>query len=116
MKTELIQLSKELGFKALSQPLQSATLAKIGQLEESIADLSYYLWMCELQKWLRDVHKVIVTVDPIVGFSECNYSYNIYTKNNIWILSHFTARTFSSPEETLQEGLYHALTLIKNAS
>ena len=29
--------------------------------------------LCEIQRWLREVHKIIVTADPITGFSKCEY-------------------------------------------
>lgn len=30
-------------------------------------DLSFYLWMCELQKWLRETHLVYVVPKPVIG-------------------------------------------------
>ena len=66
-----------------------------------------------LQKWLREEHNLIITSDPITGFRHCEYSWNIYSFNNIWSLANFTAKTFISYEESLEAGLLEALKLIK---
>ena len=65
-----------------------------------------------LQKWLRDKHNIIVTSDPITGFSKCKHSWHIYQFSNIWYLSKFTAVCYNSYEEALEVGLQEALKLI----
>lgn len=60
MKEQLIELAKEKGLITnLYQP-------EIMQVSEDY----YYLWMCELQKWLRDSHKLIVQIESIWGDKE----------------------------------------------
>lgn len=66
-----------------------------------------------LQKWLREKYMIIVTSDPIMGFSFCKYSWNIYIHSNIWRLDKFTAKQFDSYEQALENGLQEALKLIK---
>lgn len=66
-----------------------------------------------LQKWLREKHNIIVISDLVTGFSDSTYSWNIYTKNNIWSLTGFTAKVYDSYEEALEAGLLEALKLIK---
>jgi len=43
MKEELMLLSRQLGFKSKDNLIK-------------VDDSYYYLWMCELQEWLREVH------------------------------------------------------------
>jgi hypothetical protein len=66
-----------------------------------------------LQKFIREVHNIIIISEPIIGYGYVNYTYHIYTKNNIWNLNKFTAKTFNTYEEALEVGLYQALKLIK---
>ena len=42
------------------------------------------------QKWLREVHDIIVFIEPkSSGSNVCKFLYNIATLNNIWILKNF---------------------------
>lgn len=54
----------------------------------------------------------MVTSDPIIGFSKLNFSYNIYIKENVWILAEFTGRSYTNYEKALEAGLFEALKLI----
>lgn len=65
-----------------------------------------------LQKWLRDIHNIYVEPFPIIGRSNLSFSWQIYTKNNIWGINKFTGRKFSTYEETLEAVLLEALKLI----
>lgn len=68
MKEQLIELAKEKGFESKAIIFQyGANPAKLTIQE---AEFSYYLWMCELQKWLRDSHKLIVQIESIWGDKE----------------------------------------------
>lgn len=91
MKNELIQLAKEKGF--IPENLT------IGWKED------YYLWLCSLQKWLREVHNIDVFI----------------LKNNF--NSTYFCRTYSINEEgswkegtygeALERGLQQGLNLIR---
>ena len=71
-----------------------------------------------LQKYLREIHNIFVTVNPIYYFKGGNIGYaaevnSLSSKNQGEILlDGFTI--YSSYEEALEQGLYEALLLIKN--
>ena len=90
MKEQLIKKAKELGFN------QSP---KMPYLE------AYYMWMCLLQKWLRDEHRIIVIPTEDSGKYICFYksSETIY----------FTTVNFKTYEQALEKGLTEAMKLIK---
>ena len=90
---ELIKLTKEKGFKS------SVSLVHIN------GDY-YYLWMCELQKWLREEHSIDVLVDK--GFLSNKYSYEVLYKNDMLDSEYI----FKTLEKALEIGLYEALKLI----
>ena len=102
MIQDLIKESKNKGFMSRDNLVQ-------------VNDDYYYLWMCELQKWLRDVHNIDVLLHMNMNNT---YTAHIW-KNNIsinynkdlldvdWIMP-----VGSKYEEILEEGLFHALTLI----
>lgn len=96
---DLTKLSKEKGF-----------LSKDNLI--NINNSYYYLWLCELQKWLREVHKIVV--ESIVfdkGFLENDkfcYQWRVYDNTEDW----FTGLEFKTYEEALEVGLQEALKLI----
>lgn len=68
-----------------------------------------------LQKWLREVHNIIVFIEPkSYGSNICKFLYNIATLNNIWVLEKFSMKEYNSYEEALEIGLQEALNLIQN--
>lgn len=66
--TKLVKLANELGFVP-----ENLT---IGWKED------YYLWMCLLQKWLREIHKINILIDHIDSTIQYHYNYNISNANN----------------------------------
>ena len=57
-----------------------------------------------LQKWLREVHKLIITIDHVTSKGWC---YRIQINNSDWSIY------FKTYEEALEKGLQEALKLIK---
>lgn len=55
MTQDLIKESKNKGFMSRNNLVQ-------------VNDDYYYLWMCELQKWLRDVHNLHIYIDTTPSF------------------------------------------------
>lgn len=99
MKEELIKLAKELGFES---KIVSSIPWKYSQNEE----LRYCLWMCELQKWVRDIHNIDVVIIP----NEIGYEYFIY---NRYPPMKFVGReVFQHYEKALEAGIIEALKLI----
>ena len=95
MKEELIKLAKEKGFI-------SDIIGKSVEAEYSTKDF-YYLWMCELHKWLREVHNIHIEVKHTL-INE----YSSYVNGEV-IYIHF-----KSYEQALEEGIKAALKLIKS--
>ena len=69
---DLIELSKNNGFVSKDNLI-------------TVSDSYYYLWMCELQKWLREEHNISVCVGfrhtdtkIIEGINNVYYDVNIY--------------------------------------
>ena len=99
---DLIQLSREKGF--------------ISKDNLITVDASYYyLWMCELQKWLREVHSIDVLIEGNRDLIK-RYNINFLNSNNntqFFLLNQENKiRHFSNYEEALEIGLQEALKLI----
>lgn len=98
MKDELIELSKEKGFLSRDRLV-------------SVYDSYYYLWMCELQQWLREKHDIEINIPcDYFPFNKKHYRYIIWD-----------GRKNTSPASTIQyeeynnafeEGLITALNMI----
>ena len=72
MKEELIQLAKEKRFI-------SGIIGKSVESKHSTKDF-YYLWMCELQKWLREEHNwhiIIFTDDGDLEYDNVRYYFEV---------------------------------------
>ena len=65
-----------------------------------------YLWMCELQKWLREVHNIKLVIDYHIGNEK--YLYRIIKQRHIDNTS-----LFETYEKALEKALQKALKLIK---
>lgn len=65
---ELIELAKEKGFKSVN----AYHLNPECDISIVYSELDIYLWLCELQKWLRDEHDLYVNADisPLSGYFE----------------------------------------------
>jgi hypothetical protein len=102
---DLKQKAEKLGFiskiKLIHENLKSPDT---GELES----LLYYLWKCELQKWLREIHNIIVFVAPLIP--DCNeFGVTIYSNKYSCELNNAFYKTY---EEALEIGLQEALKLI----
>jgi len=110
-KQELIKLATDKGFisKAIGKSVDSKSIEK---------DF-YYLWMCELQKWLRDVHKIHVSL--FADYDRKDITYNTYWNCNVILLNWGDDREhrivkpirefYNSYESALEEGLFQALSI-----
>jgi len=119
MQKQLIASAKEKGF-------ESHIIGKSVEAKYSNKDF-YYLWMCELQKWLREEHNIILIVKfETIDDSETAYTWNIIEyieegvgrKKDTWDFykrtDYFSKRMmwWKIYEEALEEGLKEALKLI----
>ena len=103
---ELIQLAKEKGFKG-----------RVFCQSEIESDLIFYLWSCEVQKWLRDIHSINITlkwVYSVVSTEKAVWGYEVkgilMVNNNIL---DYTEDKLETYEQALEEGLKQALELLK---
>jgi len=118
MKEELIQLAQEKGFTY-----------KCPQVGDLINPYDFYVWMCKLQKWLRDNHNI--DCQPICSYKkEDGRKYNlgiVYINENREVdtmllkvpslIDRFELlERFDSYEKALEKGLPEALRLIKTES
>jgi len=77
-------------------------------------DHAEYLVLCEMQQWLRKIHKIKVLVihSPSGMYNYEIYKWNFNNDKGIWErignVSHY-----ETYELALEEGLKHSLTLIK---
>lgn len=105
MKQEIIKLAKEKGF-------ESEATRNIDILKST--DLFYYLYLCEIQKWLRESNKFHITIDSLCN-SEDNLE-NFYWMYDIKDTSIFfiegSGVDFKTYEEALEKGCFEALKLI----
>lgn len=105
-KKELIKLSREKGFISSEKLID-------------VYDNYYYLWMCELQQWLRISKKINVFAYPIlmtindneIEQENPNYSYVVNVKGITQHTIH--QHVFESYKNALECGLQEALKLIK---
>jgi hypothetical protein len=105
MKKQLIKLSREKGFISRDNLV-------------SVDYDYYYLWMCELQNWLRK-KGVLIWINYFNLSSSLGYAYNILAvKNGICLLSKEQVATLTDHtyEERLGAALFEALKLVKDES
>ena len=104
---DLIQLSKEKGF------ISRDNLIKVN------ADYKY-LWMCELQKWLREVHNIHIVISPILkeedGDDAEKKSFKLQVSQNYITIDDFfdylEDEDYETYEEALEAGEQEGLKLI----
>lgn len=107
MKEKLIQLATEKGFKS---ELHDAEIKRInyGGSRIELSKLLYYLWMCELQMWQRDVNNIYVFIMP---HSPERLGWAIF--NGEWSQTKASPKYgIKDPNECLETGLYESLKLL----
>lgn len=103
MNNKLIKLSKKKGFET-----------KYPELEDN------YLWMCELHKWLMNIHHI--HIDPIYAGDNKHYVrinfLNGNNKEDFLIIkgNQNYHKVFYGYGKALEGGLFEALKLIKDES
>lgn len=108
---ELAKLVKEKGFKTQSITTGYTFTYLLGGKNIMINETCIYLFLCEIQKWLREVHNIYVYIIP----DRC-WSYGLVY--DVTVNEHKDKKcemsSFESYEKALQEGLQEALKLINN--
>jgi hypothetical protein len=104
---ELIKLAREKGFDFdVFSFGEENEKGETTILSTSNDETIRYLWMCELQKWLRDKHNMYLI--PYPDASEQLYMYDLWGND----IETCIGRDFDTYEEALESGLTEALKLI----
>lgn len=69
-----------------------------------------YLYLCEIQKWLRDIHNIDILVE--FGLSK-PLNYGTFVKDSWCYKEGLEINSFSTYEEALLEGIIKSLEIIK---
>lgn len=112
---DLKQKANELGFvskiKLVHENLKSPDM---GELEQVL----YYLWLCELQKWLREVHKIDIMIMPWEEEPGCivTYQYHVLSDHSDekYDDKYILENNYDTYEKSLEIGLQESLKLINN--
>jgi len=102
---ETAKLAKEKGFTTHSVTTKFTNDYLLGGKNILINKTCILLWMCELQKWLREVHDIDITILP---YGQMIYRCNLY-KNKVFIKAFGLNDNY---EELLELALKESLKLI----
>lgn len=114
MKEQLInietaKLAKEKGFKTTTVSTNFTNQYLLGGKSVLINEMCIYLWMCELQKWLREEHNIEVYVVPIHAYQRGTgvlYKFAILGRVSAKNIYNYCLDTYEQAlEKALQEGL-----------
>ena len=105
---KIAKLAEEKGFKTKTVTTKVTNDYLLGGKNVMITEMCIYLWMCELQKWLREVHNIHITVTSI---SQESWQYHIQKPKDK--LGDNYNEDYENYEEALEDGLQEALKLIK---
>ena len=110
---KIAKLAKDKGFTTHTITTKFTNDYLLGGKNMIINETCILLWMCELQKWLREVYNIILIVAPIHETEEIKslikYWYYILDVEDVSDDEVF----YSTWEEALEDGLQESLKLIK---
>lgn len=99
----MVNLSKTKGF-------ESKVIGKSVFNKTSEKDF-YYLWLCELQRWLREEHSYFIYITPTLNsVSETEYKFTIYRLSDKFRL--LPSGEKNTYVKALEKGLFKSLELI----
>ena len=102
---EIAKIANEKGFRPVSVSTNYTNKYLLGGKNFFINDTCIYLWMCEVQKWLKDIKGIVINVLPID-----DKWYYLLTKKNETLTLNRTRKTYDiSSEESLKNGLLEAI-------
>jgi len=107
------KLAEKKGFKTHSLTTLFTNNYLLGGKKTLINDACILLWMCELQKWLRDLPTPII-ITPTTDFVSWEVEILHPDKGLKTITMNREGKWFDSHEEALEIGLQEALKLIPN--
>lgn len=118
-KEHLIELAKEKGFESkFDIVVKGFTNLDVKKIKEYLNNYGHYLWMCELQKWLRDKHNLFIHIsaysqentNDLIWDVAFDYEIITFNKGNYELLN--IEDKIISYEKALESGLFEALKLI----
>ena len=108
MKEELIQLAEHKGFA----PLISHELHIIKNLSSIGDEDVYYIFLCELQKWLREKHGIHVEIKLDIILNPPFFSKRIIRLSGCASETGLHSYEFKTHEQALEHGLLEGLKLL----
>ena len=116
---ETAKLAKEKGFKTHTVTTGYTFTYLLGGKNIMINDTCVYLFLCEIQKWLREVHNIFVFVDKTRTGGTFQFSIHERLKNENSVYEFRwnvlkNSKEYNTYEEALEAGLQEALKLINN--
>ena len=115
---ELAKLAKEKGFKTHTVTTGYTFTYLLGGKNIMINETCIYLFLCEIQKWLREVHKIDIMILPWEDTENNTVSYQYFILNNFdeekYDDSYVEEKNYDTYEKSLEIGLQEALKLINN--
>ena len=108
---ELAKLAKDKGFTVHTVTTKFTNDYLLGGKNVMITEMCIYLWMCELQKWLREKHHLIIIVAYQYEHDSTPYSYWIYKELQSLPINQWV-NDLNTYEEALEAGLQKALSYI----
>jgi len=74
---KIAELARENGFTTHTVTTKFTNDYLLGGKNAMINEVCILLWMCELQKWLREVHNIYVNSDYYQGYPEARFYYDV---------------------------------------
>lgn len=108
----------EKGFKTVTVTTGFTNKYLLGGKDFLITEMCIYLWMCELQKWLREEHNISIYLEPFWETLEDCKDRNKRPEFAPWVIGEYIEESeepkyYKDYNEALLEGLKEALTLIE---
>lgn len=117
---ELAKLVKEKGFKTQSITTGYTFTYLLGGKNIMINDTCIYLFLCEIQKWLREVHKIDCFPEHVFLGESANIKYKPLITTGIDDIdsekyyNYSFGNIYDTYEQAFEFGLQEALKLINN--
>ncbi len=106
MKEEIIKQAKEKGFESKLDLIADAIILKI------LGDEFNHLWLCELQKWLREKHNIQMSIVIDLEDGEKEFYIDIWTIDRKNFNCEYSGVKYTY-ELAQEEACFEALKLIK---
>jgi hypothetical protein len=110
---EICKLAAEKGFKA--KTVTTGFTFRHHAFDEKrilLTDMCDYLVLCEIQRWLRDVHSIEPMIDRCDDVNKKGILYTCGIWEKEAFLKYINSNSYKNPEKALKIGIIEALRLI----